>query len=751
MNGVTTVILAAGEGKRMRSRTPKVLHPLCGRPLIAYALRLARTLSDRVVLVVGPNADAVRALAGDDVTIVEQRERLGTGHAVLQAHAACPATGLLLVLAADMPLLLLSTLERLVEHQRTTRAAATILTAVVERPSGYGRVLRLGGRVKRIVEERDATDDQKKIAEVNTSVYCFDAHRLWPALGRLKPDNDQGELYLTDVVELLAEAAAKVEAVSVTEPAEALGVNDRRQLADLAAIQRRRILDRLMIEGVTVVDPGATYVDVDVEVGEDSVLHPGTFLEGAARLGERCTVFPGGRIRNSTLGNGVTVLDGAVIVDSHVGEGETVPANSRLQGPHSGGVARIEVAPALDPRVRTLLDAGARIPRPDSVVIGPEVRLDRIVARGLVLHPGSKISGDRTIVLGDVELGYEEPVTLENAVLGRRVKVQGGFVKDSVLLDGCEVRQGFHGREGCLLEEESYFAHNVGLKMTIVFPFVVLGSLINFCDCLLAGGTSRKHHSEVGSGFIHFNFSPRGDKATPSAFGDVPRGVMLDQPPIFLGGLAGVVGPSRVGFGTVLAAGTVYRADYHEGVLVLGERTRDGSTAFRPRALGAIRAKVAKNVLYLGELTALWAWYRHVRARLAGPDPLAQAVVGAGLRTVEANVEERVKQLDRFRDLVRECLPATSAAADEPAVTGEWRQFVNSWDDARAILEGFRAIEGRADLRDEFCARLAPAASYTAAIQALDPADRDRGAEWLASIRGEVKDRCRAALPLITA
>ncbi len=751
MNGVTTVILAAGEGKRMRSRTPKVLHPLCGRPLIAYALRLARTLSDRVVLVVGPNADAVRALAGDDVTIVEQRERLGTGHAVLQAHAACPATGLLLVLAADMPLLLLSTLERLVEHQRTTRAAATILTAVVERPSGYGRVLRLGGRVKRIVEERDATDDQKKIAEVNTSVYCFDAHRLWPALGRLKPDNDQGELYLTDVVELLAEAAAKVEAVSVTEPAEALGVNDRRQLADLAAIQRRRILDRLMIEGVTVVDPGATYVDVDVEVGEDSVLHPGTFLEGAARLGERCTVFPGGRIRNSTLGNGVTVLDGAVIVDSHVGEGETVPANSRLQGPHPGGVARIEVAPALDPRVRTLLDAGARIPRPDSVVIGPEVRLDRIVARGLVLHPGSKISGDRTIVLGDVELGYEEPVTLENAVLGRRVKVQGGFVKDSVLLDGCEVRQGFHGREGCLLEEESYFAHNVGLKMTIVFPFVVLGSLINFCDCLLAGGTSRKHHSEVGSGFIHFNFSPRGDKATPSAFGDVPRGVMLDQPPIFLGGLAGVVGPSRVGFGTVLAAGTVYRADYDEGVLVLGERTRDGSTAFRPRALGAIRAKVAKNVLYLGELTALWGWYRHVRVRLAGPDPLAQAVVGAGLRTVEANVEERVKQLDRFRDLVRECLPATSAAADEPAVAGEWRQFVNSWDDARAILEGFRAIEGRADLRDEFCARLAPAASYTAAIQALDPADRGRGAEWLASIRGEVKDRCRAALPLITA
>jgi bifunctional UDP-N-acetylglucosamine pyrophosphorylase/glucosamine-1-phosphate N-acetyltransferase len=751
MNGLTTVILAAGEGKRMRSRTPKVLHPLCGRPLIAYALRLARTLADRVVLVVGPNADAVRAVAGDDVTIVEQRERLGTGHAVLQARAACPATGPLLVMAADMPLLLLETLERLVEHQRTTRAAATILTALVDRPHGYGRVLRLGGRVKRIVEECDATDDQKKVNEVNTSVYCFDARRLWPALGQLKPDNDQGELYLTDVVEQLAAAGAKVEAVSVTDPVEALGVNDRRQLAELAAIQRRRVLDRLMVDGVTVIDPGATYVDVDVEVGEDSVLYPGTFLEGTVRIGERCAILPGSRIRDSTLDDEVTVLDGAVVLDSHVGRGETVPAHARLEGQRPGEPSRIAVTSGLDLRVRTLLEAGARIPRPESVVIGPEVRLEQIVADGLVLHPGTKISGERTIVLGGVELGYEEPVTLENAVLGRRVKVHGGFVQDSVLLEGCEVRQGFHGRAGCLLEEDSYFAHNVGLKMTIVFPFVVLGSLINFCDCLLAGGTSRKHHSEVGSGFIHFNFSPRGDKATPSAFGDVPRGVMLDQPPIFLGGLAGVVGPSRVGFGSVLAAGTVYRADYDAGVLVLGERKRDGSTAFRPRALGAIGAKVTKNVLYLAELSALWAWYRHARPRLAGADALAQAVIASGLRMVEANVDERLKQLDRFRDLVKDCIPAGASAAGESPLAGEWRDFVAGWDRVRAVLGDFREIEGRTESRDEFCRRLTPAASYTAAIQGLSAEDRRRGVDWLASVRAEVMDRCRAALPLITA
>jgi len=751
MNGLTTVILAAGEGKRMRSRTPKVLHPLCGRPLINYALRLARTLADRVVLVVGPNADAVRAATGADVTIVEQRERLGTGHAVLQARAVCPTSGPLLVLAGDMPLLLLETLERLVEHQRATGAAATVLTALVERPHGYGRVLRLGGRVNRIVEERDATDDQKKVSEINTSVYCFDARRLWPALSEVKPDNDQGELYLTDVIGLLARAGAKVEAVSVSDPAEALGINDRRQLAELAAIQRRRILDRLMTDGVTVIDPAATYVDVDVEVGEDTVLHPGTTLEGGVRIGERCTVLPGSRIRDSTLEDEVTVLDGAVIVDSHIGRGETVDAHARIEGRRAGGPAHVDVAPGVDAPVRALLQAGARISRPDTVVIGPEVRLEQIVGRGLVLHPGTKISGERTIILEGAELGYEEPATLENAVLGRRVKVQGGFVKDSVLLDGCEVRQGFHGREGCLLEEDSYFAHNVGLKMTIVFPFVVLGSLINFCDCLLAGGTSRKHHSEVGSGFIHFNFSPRGDKATPSIFGDVPRGVMLDQAPIFLGGLAGVVGPTRIGFGSVLAAGGVYRADYDEDLLVLGERRRDGSTAFRPRALGAIRAKVGKNVLYLGELTALWAWYRHVRPRLAGGDPLAQAVIAAGLTMVEANIDERLKQMDRFRDLVRECLPEATGAAGEALLAGEWRQFVSGWDAVRPVIKDFRAIEGRAEQRDAFCARLGPAPSYTGALQALTTDDRRLGTAWLTSIRSELMDRCRAALPLITA
>src|SRR5256885_7998789 len=243
MHALTTVILAAGEGKRMRSRQPKVLHELCGRPLISYSLRLARAVGERIVLVVGPDADAVRAVAGDGVAIVEQRERLGTGHAVLQARGHCEGLdGPILVMPSDAPLLSAETIERLVSHHATTGAAARLLPPVLERPHGYGRVLRQGGRVKRIVEDRDATDDEKRVNEINTSVYCFEAERLWATLAEVKPDNDQGEYYLTDVIGILNRRGARVEGVPVEDQREALGVNDRKQLSVVAALQPSRIV-----------------------------------------------------------------------------------------------------------------------------------------------------------------------------------------------------------------------------------------------------------------------------------------------------------------------------------------------------------------------------------------------------------------------------------------------------------------------------------------------------------------------------
>jgi bifunctional UDP-N-acetylglucosamine pyrophosphorylase/glucosamine-1-phosphate N-acetyltransferase len=275
------------------------------------------------------------------VTAVVQRERLGTGHAVLQARDAA-GDGPLLVLPGDMPLLTAESVERLVNHHRTTGAAATVLTAVLEQPAGYGRVLRQRGRVARIVEERDATDDQKKVTEVNTSVYCFDGRRLWAALAEVRADNEQGEYYLTDVIGVLVRAGARVEAVAVTDPTEALGVNDRKQLAAAAAIQRRRILDRLMESGVTVVDPASTYVDDTATIGPDTVIHPQVVVEGATVIGSDCVIGAGSHLTACRLADRVTVRPYCVLREAVVeDDAELGPFCHLRPHAHIGAGARI--------------------------------------------------------------------------------------------------------------------------------------------------------------------------------------------------------------------------------------------------------------------------------------------------------------------------------------------------------------------------------------------------------------------------
>jgi len=341
MDAVTAIILAAGEGKRMRSRQPKILHRLCGRPLVGYPLRLARTFADRVVMVVPPSADGVAQVAGEGVLTVVQRERLGTGHAVVQAKDAC-GEGTILVLPGDMPLLTVETIERLLNHHKAASAAATLLTAIVDNPAGYGRVLRQRGRVARIVEDRDATDDQKKINEIGTSVYCFDARRLWSALAEVRPDNDQGEYYLTDVVAILSRAGATVEAVTVADPSEAQGVNDRKQLAAVAVVQRRRILDRLMESGVTIVDPASTYVEDTVTIGPDTVVQPQTVIEGATVIGNECVIGAGSHVSGSRLADRVVLKPYSIIEEAAIDEDATLGPFCHLRpGCHIGAGAEI--------------------------------------------------------------------------------------------------------------------------------------------------------------------------------------------------------------------------------------------------------------------------------------------------------------------------------------------------------------------------------------------------------------------------
>jgi bifunctional UDP-N-acetylglucosamine pyrophosphorylase/glucosamine-1-phosphate N-acetyltransferase len=247
-----------------------------------------------------------------------------------------------LVLPGDVPLLSVETIERLVGHHTATGAAATILTAIVERPQGYGRVLRQGGRVKRIVEDRDATDDERRVAEINTSVYCFDGRRLWQALEQVKPDNDQGEYYLTDVIGLLARGGGRVEAISVADPEEALGVNDRKQLAALAAIQRRRIVDRHMLAGVTVLDPATTYIDETVTIGADTVIYPNVVIDVASEIGSDCVIGLGCHIRASRLADRVALKPYCVLTEAVVEEeAELGPFCHLRPQAHIGPKARI--------------------------------------------------------------------------------------------------------------------------------------------------------------------------------------------------------------------------------------------------------------------------------------------------------------------------------------------------------------------------------------------------------------------------
>ena len=344
MNKLTAIILAAGESTRMRSRRPKSLHQLCGRPLIHYPVSIARALGARVIVVVGRGADDVRAAVSREaeVTFVEQRERRGTGHAVLQAREACgDDSDAILVLPGDMPLLSEATLRRLVERHRETSAAATLLTAQLDDPTGYGRVIREGGLPVAIVEHRDATPEQRAIREVGTSTYCFDG-RLWPALASVTPRNAQGEYYLTDVIEILGQGGHHLDAVIAEDAREGLGVNDRKQLAAMARVMRGRILDRLMADGVTVLDPASTYVDDTVQIGADTILYPGVTLEGHTVIGAECIVGPGSCVSASRLGDRVTlrpycVLNEAVVEDdvalgpfchlrpaSHVGAGAKI-------------------------------------------------------------------------------------------------------------------------------------------------------------------------------------------------------------------------------------------------------------------------------------------------------------------------------------------------------------------------------------------------------------------------------------------
>ena len=331
---VAAVILAAGKSTRMKSKTPKALHPLLGKPLLRFAAEAAQAAgAQRTIIVVGHQGDAVRESMGNDFEYVVQAEQKGTGHAVQMAEALLSDwTGPVLVLPGDAPLVSGYLLQQLVEHHVNKRAAATLLTAVLDDAGAYGRVVRdpISNQVRAIVEAKDATPDQLKIGEIGTSVYAFDSRKLFETLRQIKPNNNQGEYYLTDVIALLANGADIVEAVISPDPDVVRGINTRVELTELSHLLRDRIHRAHQLSGVTIVDPLSTFIDASVKIGQDTVVYPFTVLSGVTDIGEDCEIGPGARISDSKIGNGVSVRD-SYVVASEVGDDTRIGPYANLR------------------------------------------------------------------------------------------------------------------------------------------------------------------------------------------------------------------------------------------------------------------------------------------------------------------------------------------------------------------------------------------------------------------------------------
>lgn len=391
-------------------------------------------------------------------------------------------------------------------------------------------------------------------------------------------------------------------------------------------------------------------------------------------------------------------------------------------------------------KVALLEEQGVEIPSPDSLEIGDEVQLSRIQGPGTTLHAGTRLRGADLMIQPGARIGAEAPATVDNCAVGPDVELAGGYFADAVFLDRVKMGSGAHVREGTLMEEESCGAHTVGLKQTVLLPFVTLGSLINFCDVLMAGGTSRRDHSEVGSSFIHFNFTPfgsSGDKATASLVGDVPRGVMLRSPRIFLGGQAGLVGPVQIHYNTVLAAGFVYRRDHGPDQLVVGEKLPTGDLPFSPARFNRIKQKVKRNLQYIGNLVGLWHWYSMVRLPAASQDPDRRSLYRQAQAVLDRGILERIKRLDQISGYMRPSIQELESVGGPPRrEKAEQRRFARQWPALEQDLRGYQALgQTGGALFGTFADGVQQSAgrggTYLDLIRALDQDTVAAGTAWL--------------------
>ena len=394
----------------------------------------------------------------------------------------------------------------------------------------------------------------------------------------------------------------------------------------------------------------------------------------------------------------------------------------------------------VSPAVANLIERGAVIPNPAWVDVDPSIALDRI-SPDIVIRGPCRLNGETTSIGPGCVLGEEGAVTIENCQLADRVRLKGGFFSGATILSGVTFGSGAHVRPGTLLEEGVTCGHTVGLKQTVFMPFVAAGSLVNFCDALMGGGTSPENHSEIGSSYVHFNYTPHHDKATASLIGDVPKGVMLDQPPVFLGGQGGLIGPIRLAFGTVIAAGTICRKDVAEaGMIVVGERAASGRRRYEPGLYQDIRRILRNNFAYIGNLHALLAWYGTARACFVVAEPYEQACLEGATFRLREMIAERVQRLGELASNMERSLTLGvrrhgDALPDPPYALQ--RRFMEGWAELAPRLQrapppetGARNLEALLSA----IAALSTSRRFLDAIRDLDPDARTAGTAWLQAI-----------------
>lgn len=413
---------------------------------------------------------------------------------------------------------------------------------------------------------------------------------------------------------------------------------------------------------------------------------------------------------------------------------------------------KVDLKPLSYHKIEKLIGKGVKISAPFTIDIGDEVKIDQISGNGVKIYPGCRIYGEKTVISSGVQLGYEAPVTVENCQLGPKVELKGGYFFKSVFLERASIGLGGHIREACLLEEQANGAHCVGLKHTILFPFVTLGSLINFCDCLMAGGTSRKDHSEVGSSYIHFNFTPEGDKTTPSLIGDVPRGVMLNKPPIFLGGQGGLVGPLRVGYGNVVAAGSILRRDVNkEKHLIVSKVHSDKAIPLTPRAYLGLSRLVENNVLYIANLMALEQWYLHVRKMFFKHQEFGDLIFTAILENLQIAKEERIK---RLKDMAAKMIESPDQEKGVSKLQKAKQEFFEKGKFLDELLNTDVSKSAGEEKRDAFLNALIKHKKergdhYIEVIQSLPPHVSSEGTVWLDVIVNNICEQAKKTFPAL--